>query len=72
MTRNIGRLDRILRFVVGGSILVLALFFHLPILASPFAFWAAIGVGAVLVMTSVAKICPAYIPFNISTLRTDR
>ncbi|MGV3650512.1 MAG: YgaP family membrane protein [Devosia sp.] len=72
MHSNIGRLDRIVRFVAGSLILGTALFSGLPILLSPIAFWAAIAVGALLVMTSVAKICPAYIPFNISTLRMDR
>ena len=72
MQSNIGALDRFIRFLIGFVVMGLALFSGLPPFTSTLGFWVAIGVGAILIATSVAKVCPAYIPFNISTVGTDR
>jgi hypothetical protein len=60
MHRNIGTTDRIIRVLAGLAMLVLGI-----VLKS---WWGVIGVLPVL--TAFVGICPAYLPFGISTCKT--
>ncbi|MCV2446427.1 DUF2892 domain-containing protein [Paracoccus sp. DMF] len=63
MKTNIGGIDRSLRIALGGALILLGLLAGLTGLAK----WAALVVGAVLVLTALARLCPAYALFGIST-----
>jgi hypothetical protein len=60
MRRNIGTTDKIVRVLVGLGLLVLGIGLK--------SWWGVIGVLPVL--TAFVGICPAYIPFRISTHRS--
>ncbi|SON53987.1 hypothetical protein HDIA_0446 [Hartmannibacter diazotrophicus] len=71
--QNVGSFDRTLRIVAGLVLLAVAL---LPPLAhmSPIAGlgawkWLLAVVGAVLLLTGIVRVCPAYLPFGINTGR---
>lgn len=58
MKTNVGGIDRILRIAVGALLIVLAAL-------NVIGLWGYIGV--VLVATGLLRVCPAYLPFGIST-----
>ena len=60
MHRNIGTTDKIIRVLTGLAILVLGIALK--------SWWGVIGVMPVL--TAFVGICPAYLPFRISTHKT--
>jgi len=60
MHRNIGTTDRIIRVLAGLAMLVLGIALK--------SWWGVIGVLPVL--TAFVGICPAYLPFRISTYKT--
>ncbi|MCX6833234.1 MAG: DUF2892 domain-containing protein [candidate division Zixibacteria bacterium] len=60
MHRNIGTADKIIRVLVGLAILVMGIALK--------SWWGVIGV--VPVLTAFVGICPAYLPFRISTCKT--
>ncbi len=62
MKRNMGTADRVIRFIVGVIALVVS--FLVGSLALQIVLW---GVAALLFVTSSLGVCPAYIPFHIST-----
>ncbi len=57
MKKNIGKVDKSLRLVLGIIILAFGLIFQ--------SWWGAIGL--VLVVTAFINFCPLYCPLNIST-----
>ncbi|MCE9519079.1 MAG: DUF2892 domain-containing protein [Verrucomicrobia bacterium] len=57
MKRNIGTIDRIIRLLVGGSLITWAL------TGGPAWAW----VGIIPVLTAVIGFCPAYCPLGLST-----
>lgn len=57
MPKNMGGIDRIIRAVVGVAAICAGVYLK--------SWWGAIGV--VLLATSAVGICPAYLPFGIST-----
>ncbi len=59
MQANIGTADKIARVLIGLTLLVLGIAFK--------SWWGVIGVLPVL--TAFVGICPAYLPFGISTRR---
>lgn len=68
--QNMGRLDRIARFIAGVALTPLGLF--------PLGAWqgqvigmAAVGVALLLLTTSLTGVCPGYIPFGVATLRGE-
>ena len=65
MKQNIGTTDRLVRLLAA---LVLAALYFMGILSGT---WGAIAVGvaAVLVLTSFLRFCPLYLPFGIRTRR---
>jgi len=61
MTKNVGTIDRIVRFVLGAALVVAGLVF-----AGKGLWWLAI-VGAVFVATAAIRVCPLYMPLHINT-----
>lgn len=64
---NVGTVDRAIRALLGIAALVAA--FTVPQLAAGWPHWVAIAVGAILVLTSLLAVCPAYLPFGIRTCK---
>jgi len=66
MTANVGRIDRIIRAVVGVILLALGLGYLGAGVATPWD-WVLGIVGAVLLATAVFSTCPAYALFGVRT-----
>lgn len=65
MNQNIGTTDRLVRLIAA---LVLAALYFTGIFAGT-AGAIAVGLAAVLVLTSFLRFCPLYVPFGIRTRR---
>lgn len=62
MARNEGNIDRVLRVVIGAGLA------SLPFIGGAQLWeWAALAVGAVLIVTGIAGRCPAYSLLGIRT-----
>ncbi|MCB1194053.1 MAG: DUF2892 domain-containing protein [Leptospiraceae bacterium] len=61
MNKNIGKTDKIVRVVLGVVIIGAGVFFQ--------SWWGAIGV--IPLGTALTGVCLAYIPFGISTCKTE-
>jgi len=61
MKKNVGSFDRIARFILGLVIIALGFLYQ--------SWWGIIGI--VPLFTSAIGWCPAYLPFGISTCKTD-
>ncbi|MFZ5515019.1 MAG: YgaP family membrane protein [Candidatus Zhuqueibacterota bacterium] len=61
MKTNVGQIDRIIRIVVGLTIIALGVINH--------SWWGAVGL--IPMMTAVTRRCPAYTPLGISTCKID-
>lgn len=64
---NVGSVDRVLRLIMGAALILAPLF-----MPSLFATWGAwrfvvVAIGAVLLMTAVFRVCPAYALLGIRT-----
>jgi hypothetical protein len=57
MKPNVGSIDRALRFIVGVAVLGAGYYYQ--------SWWGLFGI--VPLLTSVFRICPAYIPFGLSS-----
>ena len=62
MKKNMGSVDRVLRFIVGAGILALGIIFK--------SWWGLVGV--IPLGTSLVSRCPAYLPFGISTCSSTK
>jgi hypothetical protein len=62
MKCNIGKTDRILRFIVGLIIILIGFYFK--------SWWGAIGL--IPILTGAIRWCPAYLPFGFSTCSEDK
>ena len=62
MKKNMGGIDRILRGIVG--VILIALVFVGP--QTPWG-W----IGLIPLVTAFVSFCPAYFPFNFSTIKKD-
>ncbi|MFH1672952.1 MAG: DUF2892 domain-containing protein [Pseudomonadota bacterium] len=60
MQCNIGKVDRIIRVIVGLAIIILGIYFK--------SWWGVVGI--VPLITAATGWCPAYFPFGISTCKT--
>lgn len=69
MSKNEGTLDRTLRGIFGLILIILPLATTMPLFASPLAYWAALVVGAVLLITAITGFCPAYRLLGLKTCR---
>ena len=65
--RNEGNLDRVLRGGAGLVLLALALLTNISTFEAAWAFWGAIAVGAVLLLTAITGFCPAYRLLGLKT-----
>lgn len=63
MNKNIGSTDKVIRIIIG--ILLLSLYFFGP--QTP---WGLLGI--IPILTAIVGVCPAYIPFKISTLKKEQ
>ena len=67
MVRNMGRLDRMLRLIIGLALIV-APMLNLPVTWSvAWMAYASMGVGVVLTLTAVTGVCPLYSALGIRT-----
>ena len=57
MKPNVGSIDRALRFIVGVAVLCAGYYYQ--------SWWGLVGI--VPLLTSVFRICPAYIPLGLSS-----
>ncbi len=67
MTANLGKTDRILRFILGLVLVFAPLMNMPPIWSSGALAFASMGVGAVLMVTAFVRFCPVYRILGIST-----
>lgn len=63
MTKNEGKMDQMIRLILGVVLLGLAFFGGL----SGALYWIALVVGVVMLVTSVTGFCPLYRVFGINT-----
>ncbi len=63
MQQNVGNLDRYLRYLLSGVLLVSAL---LLISIKPLMIFMAF-VGGLLFCSATSRVCPVYVPFKITT-----
>jgi len=61
MKCNMGKTDRILRGIVGVAVIAAGVYYQ--------SWWGAIG--AIPLGTALLGWCPAYLPFGISSCKTD-
>lgn len=62
MKTNVGSIDRVIRIAVGLALVAGAV-------SGVIGMWGWIGVVAIA--TGIVKFCPAYLPFGLSTCRTE-
>ncbi len=67
MLRNVGGMERIIRLVVGGYVVLGALFLDLPTWGTT----ALSVVGGVALATGVMGYCPAWTVFGLNTCRVN-
>lgn len=63
--KNVGSIDRIIRFVVGFGLIAAGVYLQL----TTGQFWWLGIPGAVFMATAAVSTCPLYLPFGLSTLR---
>ena len=61
MQCNVGGADRAVRIVIGLAIILTGIYFQ--------SWWGAIGL--ITLATGIFKMCPAYLPFGLSTCKTE-
>ncbi len=61
MKKNVGSIDRVLRLIVGLVIIALGFIYE--------TWWGLVGI--IPLFTSSVGWCPAYLPFGISTCKTE-
>ena len=59
MKRNVGKIDQIVRIVIGAGMIAAGVFFE--------SWWGAIGI--VPIITGAIGWCPVYLPLGISTCK---
>ncbi|MFQ5580924.1 MAG: DUF2892 domain-containing protein [Nitrospiria bacterium] len=69
--KNMGRLDRIVRFIVGAALIPIGLFLLGGWQGNLFGIIVALF-ALVPLLTSLIGFCPGYIPFGISTLGKEQ
>lgn len=67
---NIGPVDRLIRLVVGLTLVLLPISTTFAFWQDPAARWGFIAVGAVLTATAIVRFCPAYRLLGIRTCKT--
>ena len=67
MKKNMGTLDRAIRMIVA---VVIAVLYYSGVISGTLAIVLGI-VALVFVLTSLVGICPAYLPFGLSSCKTE-
>ncbi len=67
MKKNMGSIDRILRVVVA---VVIGVLYFTNVISGTVAIVLAV-LGVVFILTSLVSTCPLYMPFGLSTRRSD-
>ncbi|MFA4923593.1 MAG: DUF2892 domain-containing protein [Ignavibacteriaceae bacterium] len=62
MKKNVGSIDRVLRIVLGVVIVALGIYYQ--------SWWGVIGI--IPLFTASVSSCPLYLPFGISTCKTEK
>jgi len=62
MLKNVGSIDKVVRYIAGIVIIGLGLYYG--------SWWGAIGI--VPIGTALTGTCPAYLPFGLSTCKTSK
>jgi len=62
MKKNVGSADKILRYVLGVGIITAGIYFK--------SWWGVVGI--VPIVTATVGFCPAYLPFGLSTCKTEK
>lgn len=57
MKCNVGKADKVVRYVIGGAILIAGIAFN--------SWWGAVGL--IPIVTAMIGWCPLYVPFGIKT-----
>ena len=64
MKPNVGTIDKIIRYILGGGLIAAGIISQIRIGRL---WWLAL-IGGVLVITALLSRCPLYLPFKISTV----
>lgn len=67
MKKNMGSADRIIRVIIG---LVIATLYFMEIISGTLAIILGV-VAAIFILTSLVSFCPLYLPFGLSTCKTE-
>ena len=62
MKCNIGKTDKIIRVILGACIIAVGVYYQ--------SWWGAVGV--IPLLTAAIGWCPAYVPFGISSCKTEK
>jgi len=57
MNKNVGKIDRLIRMIIGIIIIALGIYFK--------SWWGIIGL--LPIFTGIIRFCPLYVPFKINT-----
>ncbi|WP_296422907.1 DUF2892 domain-containing protein [Yoonia sp.] len=69
MATNVGTVDRFIRFVVGIALFIAPLLNFMGTGSSAVVAYVLMGIGAILVLTSVMRVCPIYRVLGLSTFK---
>ncbi len=61
-TYNVGRTDRFIRLFLGFAILAAGVYYQS---------WLGL-IGLIPLLTGIVRVCPAYLPFGLSTCKTKK
>ncbi|MGX9459874.1 YgaP family membrane protein [Shewanella sp. A14] len=62
MKCNIGKTDRIIRVILGVCVIAVGVYYQ--------SWWGAVGI--IPIFTAAIGWCPAYVPFGISSCKTEK
>lgn len=65
MTKNMGTIDRIIRFLFAAAVAVL---YFTGVISGTLAIILAV-LAAILLVTAIIGFCPLYVPFKLSTVK---
>ena len=71
MCKNVGPADRVIRVLIGVIALALA-FANLNIMSGSLLGILAAAVGAIMLGTATMGVCPLYLPFKLSTCKSEQ
>ncbi|OGC05948.1 hypothetical protein A2V82_10580 [candidate division KSB1 bacterium RBG_16_48_16] len=61
MKKNVGSIDKTIRIILGCAVIVLGIIFK--------SWWGVLGL--IPLLTALFGVCPAYLPFGISTCKKE-